>query len=1226
MNYFRRKLYSLTIAQIVKPMIPTPPLTETGIGKNELTMRTKITFLCLLAFLSFFPQARAQCLPPTNPAVSNITSNSFRLAWTAPASAPGSGYDIYIATANTAPGATTTPTLTSDTAGADVINGLTPGLTYYYWIRSNCGTQKSTWVSGGSFTANQSLTCNGAIYGLYPNATFTPACSGSAETIAADSWAGEYSNVNVSANKQYTFSSSVSTDYITITNTAGTAVLASGQSPLSWSSGTLTGVVRYHLNSNANCGTQNSSRIRYVQCSAATSACGLPTALNVTNITSNSSRLNWTAPATPAVSYDIYVVTSNTAPVAGTTPTATSTNAGVGVLSGLTAATTYYYWIRSNCIGSNSNWVSGGSFTTLASLNCNGAAHGLYPEATFTPACSGSQETIVTDAYAGEYSNVNVVANRQYTFSSSVATDYITITNATGTVVYASGQAPLNWVSGTTTGVIRYHLNTNSACGTQTTARARYIKCSSVTATCSVPSNFVVSNYTSNSVRLSWTQPATLPSAGYGVYVSTTNTAPTASTNPTTSANGNYIPYLNGLSAGTTYYFWVRSDCGSSTSAWVSGGSFTTLTALACNSATYGLAPEATFTPACTGTAEIITDNAFAGQFTNVIALDNKQYTFSTSVSTDYITVTNGDGGVVYASGQSPLVWVSGSTSGTIRYYIHANANCGAQNTSRVRYITCANAPAATCNAPTNLSVVQADMMTYAAHLQWTAPNPAPSGYLVYYNTVNQLGGTMLQTLSTSEWIDGLSPGTTYYWWVSSNCNQTFVPGGSFTTLQEPVNTACFAQIAAGPHNSLAIKTDGTLWGWGNNFSGQLGLGTINTNQATPAQIGNGNDWKMVAPGLNHTMAIKNNGTLWAMGNNGNGRLGTGGSTGTLISTPVQVGTASNWKSVAAGQTHTIAVKTDGTLWAWGQNNYGQLGDNTTVDKTTPVQIGTATNWQNVYAGRSSSYAVKADGTLWSWGLNSDGQLGIGSTTNKSIPTVTNMTNVQYFAAGGLHAMAIKTNGTLWVWGNNQQGQLGDGTTTNRNAPVQIGQDDVWKAVAGGDYHSIGINTNGSLYTWGQNNFGQLGDNTTINKTTPFIINDNAVAIAGGNFHSMVLHGGGYLAVTGGNASGQLGNPQYPQSDEFFMLDCPTTALGNEEFEPATAMKLYPNPVTNLLNIALENEITSVTVYNMLGQEVISKSVNTNQTTIDVENLQSGTYLVKVVSGGQTKTSKIIKK
>lgn len=632
------------------------------------------------------------CLPPTSLAVSNITSNSCRLAWTAPAAVPAS-YEIYMVTSNTAPGVTTPATLTSTTAGIEVINGLTAGVTYYYWIRSNCGSQKSTWAPGGNFTANASLSCNGAIYGLYPNATFTPVCTGSTEPIASDCWAGEYSNVNVTANKQYTFTSSVATDYITITNTAGTAILASGATPLNWASGTTSGVVRFHLNSNVNCGAQNVNRTRAVQCTTAAPGCGAPTALSVSNITSNSSRLNWTAPATAPASYDLYIITTNTAPNTNTTATANSTTAGIGVLNGLSAATTYYYWIRSNCGATKSAWVSGGSFTTIAALSCNGAINGLYPNATFTPACSGNAEQIVADAWAGEYSNVNVLANKQYTFTSSVATDYLTITNAAGTVVLASGLTPLSWASGTASGVIRYHLNTNANCGTQNSARIRSVRCVDAIPACGAPTELAVSNVTSNSFRITWIGTSPVPSSGYELYVVPSGTAPTANTIPTHTSFYENAWVLSGFSPATNYHYWVRANCGSTKGNWVYGGSFDTVPALSCNGATYGLFPEDSLQTSCNGTTDVISYESRAGEYSNIYINFGLHYTFTSSIATDYITITNETGTVLYASGLTPLTWSSGSNVGVIRYYIHSSSACSDQSQPiRVKSIKCASA------------------------------------------------------------------------------------------------------------------------------------------------------------------------------------------------------------------------------------------------------------------------------------------------------------------------------------------------------------------------------------------------------------------------------------------------------------------------------------------------------------------------------------------------------
>jgi len=699
------------------------------------------------------------CTPPSNLAVSNITSNSCKITWTAAATFPSSGYDLYIITTNTAPDANSVATVTSTTPTVSLNVG--SGTTYYYWIRSNCGATTGTWVSGGTFTTPAALVCNGAVNGLYPDATFTPACSGSDEQIVTNAWAGEYTNVNVLANKQYTFKSSIATDYLTVTNAAGTAVLASGLTPLSWSSGNTSGVIRYHLNTNANCGTQNTSRTRSIRCADAAANCSLPTALAVSNITSNSSRLTWTAPATAPASYELYISTTNTAPTANTVATATSTTAGIGVLQGLVASTTYYYWIRSNCGTAKSAWAAGGNFTTIAPLICNGATNGLYPDATFTPACSGSAEQISGNAWAGEYSNVNVSANKQYTFTSSVATDYLTITNAAGTIVFANGPTPLNWASGNISGVIRYHLNTDGNCGTQNTSRVRSIKCVDVTPGCGDPTNLAVSNVTSNSFRITWIAPDTAPTLGYELYVVSNGIAPTANTIPTHVSLNDSVWVLNGFSPATNYNYWVRSNCGSSKGNWVYGGSFDTIPSFSCNGASYGLFPEDSIQTACNGGNEVISDVSRAGEYSNVYINFGLRYVFSSSVATDYITITNASGTELYASGLTPLTWSSGSHVDVIRYYIHSNSACGEQaQTIRVKSLKCENALAV------NSQFSENEMKMY--------PNPSTGQFTV--DTANIIADNIVVTdnlgrvinmrkpnsAMTTLTIEGLSDGIYY--------------------------------------------------------------------------------------------------------------------------------------------------------------------------------------------------------------------------------------------------------------------------------------------------------------------------------------------------------------------------------------------------------------------------------------------------------------------------------
>jgi len=242
-----------------------------------------------------------------------------------------------------------------------------------------------------------------------------------------------------------------------------------------------------------------------------------------------------------------------------------------------------------------------------------------------------------------------------------------------------------------------------------------------------------------------------------------------------------------------------------------------------------------------------------------------------------------------------------------------------------------------------------------------------------------------------------------------------------------------WASVSAGSSHTVALKTDGTLWAWGSGF---LGDGTANY-KTTPTKIGSETNWASVSAGSSHTVALKTDGTLWAWGS---GFLGDG--TANSKSTPTKIGSETNWASVSRGLNHTVALKTDGTLWAWGSNDEGQLGDGTSGEennKTTPTKIGNETNWASVSVGGRHTVALKTDGTLWAWGFNWERQLGDDTLQPSYTPKkIGNETNWASVSAGDYHTVALKTGGTLWAWGRNYEGQLGDGTTTNRLTPVQI--------------------------------------------------------------------------------------------------------------------------------------------------------------------------------------------
>jgi alpha-tubulin suppressor-like RCC1 family protein len=267
-------------------------------------------------------------------------------------------------------------------------------------------------------------------------------------------------------------------------------------------------------------------------------------------------------------------------------------------------------------------------------------------------------------------------------------------------------------------------------------------------------------------------------------------------------------------------------------------------------------------------------------------------------------------------------------------------------------------------------------------------------------------------------------------------------------------------QVACGFFHTAAIKTDGTLWLWGDNRNGQLGDNTT-AHRSSPVQtVSSGTNWKLVASGRYHTAAIKTDGTLWTWGANYSGQLGDNSTN--RKSSPVQtVSGGTNWKLVACGGFHNAAIKTDGTLWTWGANYAGNLGDNSITSKSSPVQtVSTGTNWKLVAGGSSHTSAIKTDGTLWTWGHNGYGTLGDNSRTHRSSPvqTVSGGTNWKLVACGGFHNAAIKTDGTLWTWGFNAYGALGDNSETRRSSPVQtVSGGTNWKQVAVGGYYTACI-------------------------------------------------------------------------------------------------------------------------------------------------------------------------
>jgi alpha-tubulin suppressor-like RCC1 family protein len=337
--------------------------------------------------------------------------------------------------------------------------------------------------------------------------------------------------------------------------------------------------------------------------------------------------------------------------------------------------------------------------------------------------------------------------------------------------------------------------------------------------------------------------------------------------------------------------------------------------------------------------------------------------------------------------------------------------------------------------------------------------------------------------------------------------------------------------VAAGQNHNLVVRTDGTVWAWGQNTNGQIGDGTTTTPRKTPLQVGSITTAVDVAAGQSFSMALLTDGTVKAWGENNYGQLGDGSTT--QRTSPVAVSGLSNGVAITAGRDHGLALKSDGTVWAWGYNGSGQLGQGNTTNSQVPIQVPGLTGIVDLAATELTSAALSSDGTIWVWGANAYGQLGQNyvNGTMLSPVKVLELDGVIDIAAGLNHFQALRWDGTVRGWGRNTNGSLGINNTTSQYMPVQTLN--LTDAVSfGGNLgadgqHGLAIRSDGTLAAWGYNNYGQVGDNNSpTNRLTPFSITGlgSVIAAATGQQHTIALLADGTVRTWGYNGYGQLGN------------------------------------------------------------------------------------------------------
>lgn len=459
---------------------------------------------------------------------------------------------------------------------------------------------------------------------------------------------------------------------------------------------------------------------------------------------------------------------------------------------------------------------------------------------------------------------------------------------------------------------------------------------------------------------------------------------------------------------------------------------------------------------------------------------------------------------------------VPGLTNGT-RYV----ATVTASTALLINVTSSASAPFVPAGSPLAATNVVAMMGDARAFVAW---DPADgNGAAVTRYTVKASPGNITTSVEgtpppTKATVQGLTNGTAYTFTVSatnevstgtaSGASQPITPQAAFTPSTQ------HTPVANGAQHSLVINSDGTVFAWGMNTYGQLGNGTTQDSGAgleVPGLTG----VVSVAAGDRHSLALRSDGTVWAWGDNGQRQLGVPSNTSPTSTSPVQVPGLTGVMSIAAGAEHSMAVRSDGTVWSWGANGSGQLG--TTPTEPSVQEVPGVRGVNKVVGAGTYSMALAADGSVWAWGDNSSGQTGGSSPSSVTPAPIPGLSGIRSLAAGRFHAMAVASDGSLWAWGSNGSGQLGVGDTQPRNGAVRVQGVNAPVAISGGDRHSLALMPDGSSWAWGANDISQLGigPSTVDPSTLPVqVLREGGGTLANGR---LIVGGGNQSLVVDSN-------------------------------------------------------------------------------------------------------------